>query len=480
MSVDALPSAALRVRLAGDVTIRTGGRLLAGGIPFRLLRLTESGAVHVRRWMGDGGGEVGVDAGGRALARRLLDNGFLLSEGCDQTREASLDLHSDVDIVVPVHNRSDQLDRCISALAETRANVIVVDDGSCDAASIAAIASRNGADLVRLEVNEGPAGARNAGLRATSRPFVAFIDSDVTVPPSSLYRLLGHFADPLVAIAAPRVLPADPDQRGWVAAYENAHSALDMGATAGDVGPGRRIPYIIGATLLARRAAIGAGFIDAMRSGEDVDLGWRVAAAGWRVVYDPVTVVHHDHRVKLIPLMRRRWTYGRSIVPLTERHPDLLAPLRANPLTVAALVSAVTGHPASAGALFTARTVMLQYRVRLDVGLTARLAARDARLTTRAVARAVRRAWSPALVVAGCRSGWARRILILASLLRLADEDQLRLRYVPLALLDDLVAALALWSACAQVRVLHPLLPRFRNVDARMSRPGFARRSIHP
>ena len=191
--------------------------------------------------------------------------------------------------------------------------------------------ARNGARLVRLDVNRGPGAARNAGLQATSRPFVAFVDSDVSVTAGALERLLGHFADPLVAIAAPRVLPAAPDQPGWVAGYENGHSALDLGATAGNAGPGRRVPYVISAALIARRDAIGLGFAEELKSGEDVDLGWRVAAAGWRVVYDPSAHVRHEHRVRLMSLLRKRWTYGRSIGPLAQRHPGSLAPLRAKP-----------------------------------------------------------------------------------------------------------------------------------------------------
>ena len=38
------------------------------------------------------------------------------------------------------------------------------------------------------------------------------------------------------------------------------------------------------------------GFDEAMRLGEDVDLVWRVAAAGHRCRYEPTSVVHHEPR----------------------------------------------------------------------------------------------------------------------------------------------------------------------------------------
>jgi hypothetical protein len=46
-----------------------------------------------------------------------------------------------------------------------------------------------------------------------------------------------------------------------------------------------------------------------------------------------------------------------------------------------------------------------------------------------------------------------------ACLLRLAEEDAVNFRYIPLALFDDFIAALALASACVELRLLDPLLP---------------------
>ncbi len=457
---DVLPFPDLRVRLAHDASVRSEGLWLAGGAPFRLMRLTDGGAGHIRRWSGSDGDVVGAELGGRALARRLLDHGLLLSDGCDPVGQVGTRLESELDVVVPVHNGSDQLERCLESLAASGVNVTVVDDGSADPRAVAEVVQRHGARLVRLGMNRGPAAARNAGLLATSRPFVGFIDSDVIISQGALTRLLGHFADPLVAAAAPRVLAAFPEQPGWMAGYENGHSALDMGPTAGNVGPERRIPYVISAAMVARRAAIGSGFAEALKSGEDVDLGWRLAAAGWRVLYDPVATVRHEHRVRLTPLLRKRWAYGRSIGPLAQRHPGALAPVRASGLTIGALGLALSGRPASGAALLLAKTFRTQRQVGGDAALTAALLGRDIRFTTIGVARAVRRAWAPALVLAALSRPYARRVLAVAALLRLAEEDHLELQYLPLALLDDLVAALALWCSCAETRVVDPLLPR--------------------
>ena len=62
-----------------------------------------------------------------------------------------------------------------------------------------------GATLVVLPANVGPAGARNAGLERGRTPYVAFVDSDVTVDAATLRRLARHFEDPAVVLAGPRI-----------------------------------------------------------------------------------------------------------------------------------------------------------------------------------------------------------------------------------------------------------------------------------
>ncbi len=427
---------------------------MAGGAPFRLVRLTEGGAAHLRRWRQ--GDRVGDEAGARALARRLLDAGILLSDGAPPTPDA------EADVIVPVHDRADQLERCLASLGEHRRLAIVVDDGSSDPSGIAAVAAAHGVRLVRLPRNRGAAAARNAGLSATTRPLVAFVDSDVTVEPGWLARLLGHFEDPAVAMAAPRVLPARDAGSGWLATYESRHSPLDMGPTPGDAGPGRRVPYVVSAALVARRSAIGSGFVEALSIGEDVDLCWRLTAAGWRVVHDPLAAVRHDHRVRLGPLVRRRWTYGRSVGPLARRHPTSLPPLRASAFTSGALAVATSGRPLAALGIVAVRGATLRRQLRGDTELAALVTGQDLWSTAVATARALRRAWAPALACAAVRAPRARRMVALALVLRLAEQDRPALRHLPLAVLDDLLAALALWAACAEHRVLDPLLPRLR------------------
>ena len=85
-------------------------------------------------------------------------------------------------VVIPSHNYAAFLPQAVSSVLAQRApgidvEVIVVDDGSTD--NTVEVAQGLGADITFIhQENTGPSGARNAGLRAASGDFVAFLDAD--------------------------------------------------------------------------------------------------------------------------------------------------------------------------------------------------------------------------------------------------------------------------------------------------------------
>lgn len=85
-----------------------------------------------------------------------------------------------VSVIVPTYNRAHCVGRAIrSALEQTYAHVevIVVDDGSTDGTADVVAGCGPRVTYVR-QANGGVAAARNAGLRAATGEFVAFLDSD--------------------------------------------------------------------------------------------------------------------------------------------------------------------------------------------------------------------------------------------------------------------------------------------------------------
>ena len=103
-----------------------------------------------------------------------------------------------VSIVLPTYQRDALVGRAIrSVLAQTWTDfeLLVVDDGSTDdtAAVVAGFADPR-LRYLRLETNRGAAAARNAGIRQTTAPLLAFQDSDDEWLPAKLERHMHAFA----------------------------------------------------------------------------------------------------------------------------------------------------------------------------------------------------------------------------------------------------------------------------------------------
>lgn len=104
-----------------------------------------------------------------------------------------------VSIVLPSYQRGDLIGRAIaSVLAQTYTDfeLVIVDDGSTDdTAAVVAQCRDPRLRFVRLDRNRGAAAARNAGIRETVAPFLAFQDSDDEWLSHKLEAHMRAFAD---------------------------------------------------------------------------------------------------------------------------------------------------------------------------------------------------------------------------------------------------------------------------------------------
>ena len=459
------------VELAADVHRSRDGRLMLGGSPPRLLRLSRSAA----RLLEPGRFTV-VDAATAGLARRLVDIGVALPRPPGRPV-------SDVTIVIPVRDRSFLLHRLLTALRadpETAGlPVLVVDDGSASGAEVASVARRHCAKLLVHPRNRGPAAARNTGLGNATTRFVAFCDSDVEPQAGWLGPLLTQFADPALALAAPRVVARPRDRPGWLDRYEAVRSPLDMGAREAPVLPLSALAYVPGVTLVVRRDAVGAGFAPELRFGEDVDLCLRLYEAGWRMRYLPGSRVGHCHRTDLRSWLSQRASYGSGAAKLALRHPGLIPPLNAAPWSVAACMLAVRGRPAPAGAavaLTVGTAIRLIRRIPdadTPVRAGAQLTLAGLRGTAEQLSRCATRHYWPAVMLAAALNRRARRVLIAVAVIeglvdyRRSGSPLNPLIYLLIRRADDVAYGAGLWRGAIRHRTAAPLIPRLAaRVDA--------------
>ena len=449
-----------RLRPDPSLNVLQDARVLLGGAPYRLMRLTADAVPVISAWLD--GKPVGERRSAALLARRLVQAGMLHPiPPPDGPRPA-------VTVVVPVRDRPEQLARCLSGLREGP-RVVVVDDGSVRPEAVERVVRAAGARLIRRDVNGGPAAARNTGLAAATTEVVAFVDSDCVPGPGWIQALLPHFADPAVAAVAPRIV-ADNPGRGALTAYETAGSALDMGSRESVVRPGAAVPYVPSAALLVRRAAAGTGFDDRMRVGEDVDLVWRLARAGHHVRYDPSVTVAHQHRTRPGPWVAQRVQYGSSAAPLATRHPGTL-PAAAMAGWSAAAWGLVLARRPLAGAVLTAgTTAMLAHKLSAWCDepwrMAAQLGGKGTLLAGEQLGRTLTRTWWPLALPLAFTVPRLRLPLAAAAALppllawRRARPPVPVVPWAAIRLADDIAYSVGVWKGCLRERTTAPLLPR--------------------
>jgi len=219
--------------------------------------------------------------------------------------------------VVVNFEAGDALTTCVQSLLADRSagvapDVVVVDNGSSDG-SVGALRRRcPEVRVVGAGGNLGYAAAANLGIAATTAPIVAVCNPDLEVIAGTGAALVRAFDDPGVGAAGPRILNADGTtypsaRRDPTLADAIGHGLLGLVWPANpctrryrelDADPDRArdVDWASGAALWLRRRAldeIGGWDEGYFMYVEDVDVGWRLRRAGWRVRYEPGGRVVH-------------------------------------------------------------------------------------------------------------------------------------------------------------------------------------------
>ena len=115
-------------------------------------------------------------------------------------------------IIITTHNRPHLLPRAINSARASGSDleVVVVDDASSDeTARVCQFIS--GINYVRVERNQGVAGARNVGLVASRGQYVSFLDDDDLRLPDSLDKQIEILEkNPEAALIYGQAIPEDP------------------------------------------------------------------------------------------------------------------------------------------------------------------------------------------------------------------------------------------------------------------------------
>lgn len=255
-----------------------------------------------------------------------------------------------VSVVAPFTGSGEQARALISSLGRiaTAANdELLIADNSRDAV-VAAEAAGTPVRVVRADREGSPAHARNSGAAAARGEWILFMDADCEPEADVIEAYFRPLpGEGIGALAG--AIDAAPSQRfaaRWAASrrYLDQRTYLDAA-----IGPGAITP-----NLLVRRAAFEAigGFREGIYSGEDLELSWRLADAGWQIEYRDRARVSHHHRetVRAALAQARRCGAGNAwqneVRPGSSPRPR---PVRESTRALArSLVSLGRGRPAEA------------------------------------------------------------------------------------------------------------------------------------
>ena len=182
-------------------------------------------------------------------------------------------------------------------------DLIVVDDGSADESG--AIARARGARVVRHPANLGRGAARSRGLNESRHPLVLFVDASAVLPSDFIAGMLPWFDEARVAAVCARI--DDPQPDGVVRRWRARH----LFRVGTDVKVARHAGLITGGSILRREAVLAVGnFNPALRHGEDAELGRRLLAGGFDVVFDPRQRVNSTGPNSLAQVLERYWRWN--------------------------------------------------------------------------------------------------------------------------------------------------------------------------
>lgn len=201
-----------------------------------------------------------------------------------------------ISVIIPVHNGERYLPEAIrSVLNQTYpvAQLIVVDNGSTDR-SAGAARSFGSSVTVLHEPRIGPAQARNAGLRAASGDFIAFLDADDVWETGKLARQIDVFnARPNTALVFTNI-------REFVSPDLAQHMNLPATARPDDY------PGLSASTMLARASCFRCvGFLPEVPIGEFIAWYGIAQTAGLRSDTVPEVLVRRRVHLSNMTFLKR-------------------------------------------------------------------------------------------------------------------------------------------------------------------------------
>ena len=210
---------------------------------------------------------------------------------------------TEISLIIPVHNQFRYTVDCLNSVLHTTTGnyeVIVVDDASTDQTR-SRLGTVPNLTLIRNDNNQGFVTSCNKGVKASKGRYLLFLNNDTMVTEHWLPPMLDLIKkDDVGAVGTKLVYPDGKLQEAGGIIWNDA-SGLNYGRGDNPGKPGynfvREVDYCSGAALLVKRdlfekiGGFDERYIPAYY--EDADLCFSIRKAGYKVLYQPASIVIH-------------------------------------------------------------------------------------------------------------------------------------------------------------------------------------------
>jgi GT2 family glycosyltransferase len=238
-------------------------------------------------------------------------------------------------VVVPTYNRLGRLRHVIAAF-ERQAypsdayEVIVISDGSTDGTDAYLETLQSTMRLRWLtQANQGPAAARNAGVRTAVGEYIVFVDDDVVPEPQLLeeHARSHREAGREVVVLGPLLTPEGFEMAPWVRWEQEMLMKQYRAMLRGDWDATARQFYTGNASLRRSHILDAGGFDEGFRRAEDVELAYRLATNGLEFVFNIKAAGMHFADRSYRAWLDAAYSYGRNdVIFARDRNQKWLLP----------------------------------------------------------------------------------------------------------------------------------------------------------
>ncbi|MCF2873933.1 MULTISPECIES: glycosyltransferase [unclassified Tenacibaculum] len=230
-------------------------------------------------------------------------------------------------IIVPVYNRPKEIDELLESLTKQdfqhNFEVLIIEDGSDNSSETIVDSYKEKLNLhYFFKENSGAGASRNYGMKKASGNYFIILDSDVIVPQQYLsevhQRLEEKYTD---AFGGP-----DAAHESFTTLQKAINYSMTSILTTGGIrgkkkGVGKFQPRSFNFGLSKKAFLTTKGF-SKMKTGEDIDLSFRLWEGGFETQLIETAYVYHKRRSTIKQFFKQTFSFGTARPILNKKYPE--------------------------------------------------------------------------------------------------------------------------------------------------------------